>query len=173
MGDPLDDDRLTLTGLLIESSVGLRTQLGQRLEEECGLSLQWFDLLIRLARSPGHRLRMAELAAQTVLTPSGLTRAVDRLEEVGLIARTACPSDRRGAFAVLTDEGFRRVRTAVPIHLVHLEEHLTVLSESERSQLKDLLRKIRDHVNPEARPSGELAATRSHERRGGGEGLPP
>ncbi|MBW3644277.1 MAG: MarR family winged helix-turn-helix transcriptional regulator [Actinobacteria bacterium] len=157
MHDPLDDDRLTLAGLLIESSVGLRAQLGRRLEDECGLSLQWFDLLIRLARSPDHRLRMAELAAQTVLTPSGLTRAVDRLEEVRLIERTACPSDRRGAFAVLTDEGLRRVRTAVPVHLVHLEEHLTgVLSESERSQLKELLRKIRDHVNPEARPSGEL-----------------
>lgn len=158
MHDPLDDDRLTLAGLLIESSVGLRAQLGRRLDDECGLSLQWFDLLIRLARSPDRRLRMAELAAQTVLTPSGLTRAVDRLEEVGLIERTACPSDRRGAFAVLTEEGLRRVRTAVPIHLVHLEEHLTgVLSEAEQSQLKELLRKIRDHVNPEARPSGELA----------------
>ena len=157
MHDPLDDDRLTLAGLLIESSVGLRAQLGRRLEDECGLSLQWFDLLIRLARSPDHRLRMAELAAQTVLTPSGLTRAVDRLEEVGLIARSACPSDRRGAFAVLTEEGLGRVRTAVPIHLIHLEENLTgVLSESEQSQLKELLRKIRDHVNPDARPSGEL-----------------
>lgn len=160
MHDPLDDDRLTLAGLLIESSVGLRAQLGRRLEDECGLSLQWFDLLIRLARSPHHRLRMAELAAQTVLTPSGLTRAVDRLEEVGLIQRTACPSDRRGAFAVLTDEGLRRVRSAVPIHLVHLEEHLTgVLSESERAQLKELLRKIRDHVNPDARPSSELTSS--------------
>ncbi|MBW3581309.1 MAG: MarR family transcriptional regulator, partial [Actinobacteria bacterium] len=114
MHDPLDDDRLTLAGLLIESSVGLRAQLGRRLEDECGLSLQWFDLLIRLARSPDRRLRMAELAAQTVLTPSGLTRAVDRLEEIRLIERTACPSDRRGAFAVLTEEGLRRVRTAVP-----------------------------------------------------------
>ncbi|MDP8987352.1 MAG: MarR family winged helix-turn-helix transcriptional regulator [Actinomycetota bacterium] len=158
MDNPLDDDRLTLAGLLIESSVGLRARLGRRLEDECGISLQWFDLLIRLARSPGHRLRMAELAAQTVLTPSGLTRAVDRLKEAGLISRTACPSDRRGAFAVLTTEGLRRVRTAVPVHLVHLEEDFTgVLSEAERSQLKELLHKIRDHVNPGARPSGHLA----------------
>jgi MarR family 2-MHQ and catechol resistance regulon transcriptional repressor len=153
MPDPLDDDRLTLAGLLMESSVGLRVRLGRRLEDECSLSLQWFDLLIRLARSPDQRLRMTDLAAQTVLTPSGLTRAVDRLEKHGLIERTACPSDRRGAFAVLTEEGLRRVRAAVPVHLLHLEEDFTsVLSDTERSQLSALLHKIRDHVNPGARP---------------------
>jgi MarR family 2-MHQ and catechol resistance regulon transcriptional repressor len=158
MHDPLDDDRLTLAGLLMESSVGLRARLGRRLEDECGVSLQWFDLLIRLARSPDHRLRMADLAAQTMLTPSGLTRAVDRLEENGLIVRTACPSDRRGAFAVLTDEGLRRVRAAMPVHLVDLEENLTgILSDGERSQLSALLHKIRDHVNPGARPPATAA----------------
>jgi MarR family 2-MHQ and catechol resistance regulon transcriptional repressor len=153
MQDPLDDDRLTLAGLLMESSVGLRVQLGRRLEEECGLSSQSFELLVRLARSPGHQLRMADLAAQTMLTPSGLTRAVDRLEADGLVRRTACPSDRRGAFAVLSDEGLRRMEAAVPVHLAHLEENLTgILSDTEQQQLAALLHKIRDHVNPGARP---------------------
>ena len=77
----------------------------RRLEAERSLSSQSFDVLIRLARTPGSELRMSELAAQTSLTPSGLTRSVDRLQEQGLVARRVCPEDRRGAFAVLTPAG--------------------------------------------------------------------
>ena len=62
-------------------------------------------MLIRLARTPGNRLRMSDLAAQTSLTPSGLTRSVDRLEDTGLVARRVCPEDRRGSFAALTLNG--------------------------------------------------------------------
>ena len=61
------------------------------------LSVQWFEVLIRLARTPGQRLRMSDLAAQTTLSASGLTRAVDRLEAAGLVDREACPTDRRSA----------------------------------------------------------------------------
>jgi hypothetical protein len=77
--DLLDDDRLTLAGLLAESYTGLRSLTDRRLIEECGLPLQWFVMLLRLARSPDQRLRMSDLADQTNLTPSGLTRAIDRL----------------------------------------------------------------------------------------------
>ena len=104
MGRPTvsDDERLTTVGLLFESAAGLRRvfQRGSRRSES--LSNQSFDVLIRLARSPGSELRMSELAAQTSLTPSGLTRSVDRLQDQGLVARRVCPEDRRGSFAVLT-----------------------------------------------------------------------
>jgi MarR family transcriptional regulator, 2-MHQ and catechol-resistance regulon repressor len=151
MTDALHDDRLTLAGLMLESFTGLRGELERRLEEECGLSLISFELLLRLARSPGGRLRMSELAVQTGLSPSGLSRAVDRLEEAELVNRAACPSDRRGAFADLTAEGKRRLRSAVPFHLEHLEENFTgLLSERERRQLEAILRKVRDRVNPGA-----------------------
>ena len=111
----------------------------------------WIGIRIRLARSPGHRLRMSDLAMQTSLTPSGLTRAVDRLEEAGFVERVACPSDRRGAFAALTDAGLARITEAVGPHLLHVEEHLTgLLSADEQRDLARLLRKVRDHVNPEA-----------------------
>jgi MarR family 2-MHQ and catechol resistance regulon transcriptional repressor len=149
--DELQDDRLTLVGLFAESYKGLWAQLERGLGQETGLSLQWFELLIRLARSPGHRLRMSDLALQTGLTPSGLTRAVDRLEEAGLVDRVACPSDRRGAFAALTEAGLARISDAVRPHLRHVDEHLTgLLSADEQGQLAGLLRKIRDHVNPSA-----------------------
>jgi DNA-binding MarR family transcriptional regulator len=149
--DPLSDDRITLVGLLLESSTALRGHLDRRLAAEVGLPLQWFELLLRLARSPGHHLRMSDLAAQTSLTPSGLTRAVDRLEAARLVERTPCPSDRRGAYARLTDEGLARVTAALPSHLDHVDEYLTaVLTPEEQSDLAALLRKVRDHVNPAA-----------------------
>ena len=107
--DGLQDDRITLVGLLTESYTALRTELDRGLERDADLPLGWFELLIRLARSPGQRLRMSDLAAQTSLTPSGLTRAVDRLEAAGLVERLPCPSDRRGAFASLTPVGSARI----------------------------------------------------------------
>jgi DNA-binding MarR family transcriptional regulator len=149
--DPLRDDRITLVGLLMESTTGLRGHLDRRLAAEAGLPLQWFELLLRLARSPGHHLRMSDLAAQTSLTPSGLTRAVDRLEAAGLVERAPCPSDRRGAFARLTPDGLARVTAALGPHLDHVDEYLTsVLSADEQARLAALLRKVRDHVNPAA-----------------------
>jgi MarR family transcriptional regulator, 2-MHQ and catechol-resistance regulon repressor len=149
--DPLTDDRLTLVGLLVESTTALRAQLDRRLGRDVDMPLQWFELLLRLARSPGRHLRMSDLAAQTSLTPSGLTRAVDRLEAAGLAERAPCPSDRRGSYAALTADGLERIRAAVGPHLDHVEEHLTsVLTAEEQAQLIALLRKVRDHVNPAA-----------------------
>ena len=149
--DPLRDDRLTLVGLLFESATALRSQLDRRLDREVELPLQSFELLLRLARSPGHHLRMSDLAAQTSLTPSGLTRAVDRLERADLVERVPCPSDRRGAYAALTPTGLDRIRGAVEPHLGHVEEYLTgALDPDEQALLTDLMRKVRDHVNPAA-----------------------
>ena len=83
-------------GLLFESAAGLRRLFQRQAEQSVGQANQSFDILIRLARSQDHELRMSELAAQASLTPSGLTRAVDRLQQQGLVARRSCPDDRRG-----------------------------------------------------------------------------
>ena len=147
----LDDDRLTLVGLFAESYKGLAGSLERRLERDSGLSLQWFELLVRLARSPGHRLRMTDLAAQTGLTPSGLTRAVDRLSEAGLVERVACAQDRRVAYAALTSPGLDRILAAVRPHLDDIDDLVgEALTPGEQDQLASLLRKLRDHVNPDA-----------------------
>ncbi len=147
----LQHPHLTTSGLLVEAHAGFATQLEHQLAAQCDLSIQWFDVLVRLARTPGNRLRMSDLAAQTTLTASGLTRAVDRLEEVGLVQREACPSDRRGAYAVLTEAGEARIGAAVPVHLEHLRAVFDDLySPAELDVLTDLLRRLRDHVNPDA-----------------------
>ena len=142
-----DDERLTTVGLLFESASGLRRVFQRRLEEGQSLSAQSFDVLIRLARSPGSELRMSELAAQTSLTPSGLTRSVDRLQEQGLVARRVCPEDRRGSFAVLTPAGQQLMDRAIPEHIAHVDEVLSNLfTREEEEALAALLRRLRDHL---------------------------
>jgi DNA-binding MarR family transcriptional regulator len=90
---------------------------------------------------------MSELAAQTSLTPSGLTRSVDRLRQQGLVARRVCPEDRRGAFAVLTPAGQELMDRAIPEHVAHIDELLSSLySAEEEESLARLLRRLRDHL---------------------------
>lgn len=148
---PDEDDRLTAVGLLFETNAGVRGQLERRLGADVGLSIQWFEVLLRLARSPGHRLRMSDLAAQTAVTPSGLTRVVDRLCEAGLVDRVSCTDDRRSWYATLTPAGLERIESAIPLHLRHIGEVVgTVLDDDELRALAALLRKLRDATNPAA-----------------------
>lgn len=152
--DPLDDERLSLAGLLFETAAALRREFERSLAEEAGISIQWFEVLLRLVRTPGHRLRMSDLAAQTTLTRSGLTRAVDTLEAAGLVVRQQCPSDGRGAFAVLTPAGADRVSQAVPGHLEHVEKLLTShLGPGQPEELSDMLRTVRDQFGGRYGPS--------------------
>lgn len=149
------DERLTTVGLLFESTTGLGRIFEPQLSADSGLSRQSFDVLVRLARTPEHRLRMSELASQTSLTPSGLTRSVDRLEESGMVSRESCPDDRRGAFAVLSERGRAVMDDAIPLHIAHIDEVLDgVLTPSEERTLSSLLRKIRDHVHTVEQPGG-------------------
>ncbi len=147
----LDDPRLTLAGLFFETHDGLTAHLSRRLEADFGMAHQTFEVLLRLARSPEQRLRLSDLAAQVTMSASGLSRAVDRLERDGLVARVDCPTDRRSVYAALTDAGRHRVDELLPAHLEHLEEEFTSpLDASERADLERILRRLRDHVNPEA-----------------------
>src|SRR5690606_14374477 len=100
---------------------------------------------------PGHRLRMSDLAAQTAVTPSGLTRVVDRLGEAGLVERVGAEDDRRSWYATLTEAGRERIDAAVPAHLRHIDEVVgPVLDDDELAVLAGLLRKLRDATNPAA-----------------------
>ena len=149
--DLIQHPHLTTAGLFIEAHAGFTAQLEREMARTCDLSVQWFEVLMRLARTPGHRLRMSDLAAQTTLSASGLTRAVDRLEAEGLVRREACPVDRRGAFAVLTEAGEARITAAIPVHLGQLEEIFDDLySPAEVEAFTELLRRLRDKVNPDA-----------------------
>jgi DNA-binding MarR family transcriptional regulator len=147
----LDDDRLTRAGLFFEAAEGVQRALEASLQERCGISGQHFEILTRLARSPGERLRMCDLATQTAMSPSGLTRAVDRLVDAGYVSREHCPEDRRVAWAQLTPAGLARIEEAVPVALEQLETlFFAPLDDAQLAQFDVLLRAVRDHVRPEA-----------------------
>lgn len=110
-----------------------------------------FETLVRLARSPGGRLRMSDLSNQTGLSTSGVTRVVDRLERAGLVERRACPTDRRGSFTAITELGLTRVHEVLPGHLELIDAWFTSrLSPAELDDLLRALRRVRDVVRPEA-----------------------
>jgi DNA-binding MarR family transcriptional regulator len=86
------------------------------------LPLAWYDLLIHL-RLAGGALRMHELAERVLISRSGATRFVDRLEEAGLVERRICPEDRRGMEVVLTPKGRRVQERAAPVALRGIQQH--------------------------------------------------
>jgi DNA-binding MarR family transcriptional regulator len=92
-------------------------QLDTELSEADDLPLRSYEVLLLLENAPQRRLRMADLSRSVLLSPSGVTRLVDRLEREGLVARERCPEDGRGYNAVLTDEGDARLRRARATHL--------------------------------------------------------
>jgi DNA-binding MarR family transcriptional regulator len=96
-------------------------RITRRLDEELqaahGLSLAEYDALLQIAHAPGRRVRMNVLAERVILSRSGITRLVDRLEADGSVKRIACVTDARGQEAVLTKEGLERLRTAATTHL--------------------------------------------------------
>jgi DNA-binding MarR family transcriptional regulator len=96
---------------------GLIAELDRELEASHGIALRSYEVLLRLAQAQDGRLRMSELADAVVLSRSGLTRLVDRLESQGHVERHRCPSDARGAHAVITEAGMERLRGAADTHV--------------------------------------------------------
>jgi DNA-binding MarR family transcriptional regulator len=144
----LNDPRFTAIGLFAEAYTGLMNRFAHQLDQH-RLSPVEFEVLMRLARSPAQRLRMTDLAAQTSLSTSGVTRVVDRMDRDGLVRREACASDRRSSYAVITYAGLVRLDEVLPAHLELIERWF--ISQLTPAQLEDMLnslRVLRDAVNP-------------------------
>jgi DNA-binding MarR family transcriptional regulator len=120
-----DPASLSAWRLLLEAHATVTELLEHELVAERGLPLSRYDVLLNLAEAPDSRLRMQELSASVLLSKSGLSRLVDRMVEAGLVRRERCEDDRRGWFAVLTDQGRSALRRAAPVHLRGIEEHFT------------------------------------------------
>ena len=101
--------------------------VAERIEEslaEAGLPpLSWYDVLLTVANAPGQRLRMFEVAEGIVMSRSGLTRLVDRIEKGGYLRREMCPSDRRGTHLALTDDGESLLQRALPVYSAAVQQH--------------------------------------------------
>ena len=97
----------------------------QELREAEGLPLAWYDVLVQLIGAPEGQLRMQALADIVVISRSGLTRLIDRMENAGLVRREPCDEDRRGYYAILTGQGREAFDRAKPIHEQGIHEHFT------------------------------------------------
>ena len=148
MTSDLHDPRFTAVGLFAEAYTGLTARFAAQFDQH-RLSPVEFEVLMRLARSPGQRLRMTDLAGQTTLSTSGVTRVVDRMDRDGLVRREACATDRRSSYAVITDAGTSRLEAVLPGHLELIEQwFISQLTPEQLDGLLDSLRVLRDAVNP-------------------------
>jgi len=99
------------------------------------LPLSWYDVLIELYEAPERRLRMHELAQRVLLSRSGLTRLVDRLEAEGLLTRDRSVPDRRGAYAVITEQGITALRRAWPVYAQGIVQYFAQWLTQEEAQV--------------------------------------
>jgi DNA-binding MarR family transcriptional regulator len=119
----LDDRELRAWRGLLRAHAALTKALDAELEAAHGLALSSYEVLTYLDDADGRRMRMCDLASTALLSRSGLTRLVDRLERDGLIERASCRDDARGAYAVLTEAGVAKVQAARTTHLEGVREH--------------------------------------------------
>ena len=118
-----DDPRLDAWRAFLFAHAQVRRQLERELQAEQGMSLAEYEVLLFLAYADERRRRMSELADLMVLSRSGATRLVDRLEAAGLVERVMCDTDRRGQWAQITNAGYERLRRASPTHLRGIAQH--------------------------------------------------
>jgi DNA-binding MarR family transcriptional regulator len=119
-----------------------------------GLTLSGYEVLLHLAHTPDQRLRRVDLAERVLLTPSGITRLLDGLERAGYVRRATSDQDARVSYAVLTDEGYEKLRSAAPAHVGSIREIFGEhFSSDELETLRELLGRLpADPARPECEP---------------------
>ena len=122
MTSALDEQELLAWRGMLQAHATVTRQLDAQMQAEHGLSVSAYEVLMFLADTDGHRLRMAEIADRVLLSRSGLTRLVDRLVALGLVVRNACADDGRGSFAELTTAGEAKLVAARRTHLQGVRE---------------------------------------------------
>jgi MarR family transcriptional regulator, 2-MHQ and catechol-resistance regulon repressor len=140
----VDDPAISTYGRLVEVVRRLDGVFDHTIREVGGLPAPRFELLLRLARSPGEELTMSELGVQLGVTSGGATRLVDRVAADGLVERRTCSTDRRVHHVRLTEAGRQRLATVLPAHREDLARELTSRLDAETTaQLEGILDLLR------------------------------
>jgi DNA-binding MarR family transcriptional regulator len=156
----LSADELAAWRAFLRAHATVTRRLEADLLAEHDLPLASYDVLVQLSEAPGRQLRMTELAERVLLSRSGLTRLVDRLERDQLVERRACPSDARGTLAVLTEAGLERLRAAWPTHLRGVSEQVTSrFTAEEVAVLAELLGRLSAPVPAEGTCGGPTSGS--------------
>jgi DNA-binding MarR family transcriptional regulator len=125
----------------------LHSQLASDLLAETGVSYADYQVMVHLSEAEDHRVRMTELASRLDWSKSRLSHQFARMEARGLVTREECPTDARGAFAVLTDEGMDEIRRAAPWHVESVRRHFIDLLEPEQvKQLEGIALAVLNHL---------------------------
>ncbi len=128
---------------LLRAHATATRRLNAQLTADHGLTINDYEVLLRLARAPERQMRRVDLAEQVLLTASGITRLLDGLEQTGLVVRGACASDRRVVYAVLTDAGLAKLREASKSHFAQIDEHFAErLDEDDLETVTGLLGRL-------------------------------
>jgi DNA-binding MarR family transcriptional regulator len=143
MAARLSDRELRAWRAFLRAHRAVTGALDAELVDERDVSLGAYEVLLVLARAPDRAMRMSELADAVLLSRSGLTRLIDRMEAEGLVERITCATDARGLLAHLTERGYRRLKEAAPTHLRGIRQHFTGrLSGDQLDALADALESI-------------------------------
>lgn len=120
----LDDQEQRAWRSFLDATQQLFAAIDTQLQRDAGMPHAYYEILVRLSEAPDRALRMRDLAEASLSSRSRLSHAVARLEEGGLVHRVTCPTDRRGAVARLTDEGFAALAAAAPGHVERVRSAL-------------------------------------------------
>jgi DNA-binding MarR family transcriptional regulator len=141
------DQRLAPWRAFLLAHARVVRRLDEELRAEHDLTIGEYDALVTIAGAPERRIRMRQLADEVILSKSGVTRLIDRLVDDGLVERSACLSDARGAEAVLTEQGLARLRSASRTHLRGIHEHfLSVLAADDLESVQRTMSTIAGHA---------------------------
>jgi len=144
----LDDDEQRTWRAFLASTRLLFDRLERQLQRDSGLPMAYYEILVQLSEAPDRTLRMSQLAESSLSSRSRLSHAVARLEEAGWVRRRACPEDRRGAFAELTDAGRAKLDDAARGHVEAVRTDLfDVLTPDQQRALREVGEALRDHLS--------------------------
>ncbi|MFB6842939.1 MarR family winged helix-turn-helix transcriptional regulator [Streptomyces sp. NPDC056361] len=145
----LSDEEQHVWRAYLHATTLLEDHLDRQLQRDAGMPHIYYGLLVQLSQAPRRRLRMTELAKSAKITRSRLSHAVARLENNGWVLRENCPSDKRGQFARLTDEGMEVLRRNAPGHVAAVRQALfDRLSPDQVQQLGTIMRVMAEGLEP-------------------------
>jgi DNA-binding MarR family transcriptional regulator len=148
MESELPEESLDVWRAFLTAHARVTRRISRELTAEGLPDLGWYDLLWALRRSPGARLRVNELARAVVLSPTAMSRFVDRAVGAGVVAREPDPDDRRAQLVVLTDEGRALLRRMWPVYRRGIEAHFAAHLDADPRELTAMLRRIADSAGP-------------------------
>ena len=139
---PIDEEQLAAWRAFLRAHSTMLRRISRDLEDAGLPPLSWYDVLAALRDAPERSLKQVELAERVLLSNSGLSRLIDRIESKGLVERRSCPTDRRSFFVALTDEGAQMLELMWPVYARGVAEDFLPALGSNPCEVRQMLETI-------------------------------